>query len=387
MLPESIGHPPLLAAIAAMAALGAACGGLLGLASSRVRAEGHRIAERIDALLPQTQCGQCGYPGCRPYAEAIAAGDAIDKCPPGGAAGIAALADLLGVEPLPLNAEHGEESAPCVAFILEDECIGCAKCIQACPVDAIVGAAKQMHTVIAAQCTGCDLCVAPCPVDCIEMRPVESPAERPVESLAQRRRERPATPADARLIASDRRADPGAGRGAVKTVNPSPLADSPFAEPAAASACIRCGFCAEVCPAELLPQQLYRFARAQDYPRLDEHRLFDCIECGACASVCPSRIPLVPHYRAAKTALRRRRAERAQAAQARQRFEARQRRIERQAAEHAAQRAARRRAAAAKSADKAGADAAIAAAIARAQARKAARASAAGGEPREKLRA
>ena len=379
MLPESIGHPPLLAAIAAMAALGAACGGLLGLASSRFRAEGQRIAERIDALLPQTQCGQCGYPGCRPYAEAIAAGDAINKCPPGGAAGIGALANLLGVEPLPLNAEHGEEAAPCVAFILEDECIGCAKCIQACPVDAIVGAAKQMHTVIAAECTGCDLCVAPCPVDCIEMRPVGS--------LAQRRRERPAAPAGAPLIASDRRAEPGAGRGAVKIVKPPPLADPQLAEPAAASACIRCGFCAEVCPAELLPQQLYRFARAQDHQRLDEHRLFDCIECGACASVCPSRIPLVPHYRAAKTALRRRRAERAQSAQTRQRFEARQRRIERQAAEHAAQRAARRRAAAAKSADRTGADAVIAAAIARAQARKAARASAAGGEPREKLRA
>lgn len=383
MLPESIGHPPLLAAIAAMAALGAACGGLLGFASSRFRAEGSRIAERIDALLPQTQCGQCGYPGCRPYAEAIAAGDAINKCPPGGAAGIGALASLLGVEPLPLNAEHGEESAPCVAFILEDECIGCAKCIQACPVDAIVGAAKQMHTVIAAECTGCDLCVAPCPVDCIEMRPVE----RPAGSLAPQRRERPAAPAGARLIASDRRAEPGSGRGAVKNVNPSPLAHPRFAEPAAASACIRCGFCAEACPAELLPQQLYRFARARDHQRLDEHRLFDCIECGACASVCPSRIPLVPHYRAAKTALRRRRAERAQSAQARQRFEARQRRIERQAAEHAAQRAARRRAAAAKRADKTGADAAIAAAIARAQARKAARVSAAGGEPREKLRA
>ena len=380
MLLES--GPPLLAAIAAMLALGATCGGLLGFASIRCRAEGHRIAERIDALLPQTQCGQCGYPGCRPYAEAIAAGDAINKCPPGGAAGIRALADLLGVEPLPLNAEHGEESAPCVAFIREDECIGCAKCIQACPVDAIVGAAKQMHTVIAAECTGCDLCVAPCPVDCIEMRPVE----RPVGSLALRRRQRPAAPAGARLIASDRRAEPGTGRGAVKTVNPSPLADPQFTEPAAA-ACIRCGFCAEACPAELLPQQLYRFARAQDHQRLDEHRLFDCIECGACASVCPSRIPLVPHYRAAKTALRRRRAESAQSAQARQRFEARQRRIERQAAEHAAQRAARRRAAATKRADKAGADAAIAAAIARAQTRKAARVSAAGGEPHEKLRA
>lgn len=374
MLLESA--PPLLAAIAAMLALGATFGGLLGFASIRFRAEGNPIAERIEAILPQTQCGQCGYPGCRPYAEAIAAGDAINKCPPGGAAGIGALASLLDVEPLPLNAEHGEESAPAVAFIIEDECIGCAKCIQACPVDAIVGAARQMHTVIAAECTGCDLCVAPCPVDCIEMRPVEG-------DFAPGPGERPSARAGPLLIASDRGADPGTGRGVVKTVNPSPLSSPELAEPAAAQACIRCGFCAEACPADLLPQQLYWFARAQDHERLDEHHLFDCTECGACAYVCPSHIPLVSYYRASKAAIGRQRAADTRAERARERFEARQRRIERQAAEQAAQRAARRRAAAAKAADKSGAGGVIEAAIARAQARKAARANAAGGGPRE----
>ncbi len=147
-------------------------GSLLGYASIRFRAEGNPIADQINAILPQTQCGQCGYPGCRPYAEAIAeSGEAINKCPPGGEAGIQALADLLDVEAIPLDAEHGEEAEKAVAFIHEADCIGCTKCIQACPVDAILGAAKQMHTVIVDECTGCDLCVDPCPVDCIEMRP------------------------------------------------------------------------------------------------------------------------------------------------------------------------------------------------------------------------
>ncbi|ELT97937.1 hypothetical protein CAPTEDRAFT_108164, partial [Capitella teleta] len=139
----------------------------------RFKVEGNPIVDQINEILPQTQCGQCGYPGCRPYAEAIANGDAINKCPPGGQATINTLADLLDVEPEPLDSEHGQESVTKVAFIREAECIGCTKCIQACPVDAILGAAKQMHTVIADECTGCDLCVEPCPVDCIEMRPVD----------------------------------------------------------------------------------------------------------------------------------------------------------------------------------------------------------------------
>ncbi|VVQ02408.1 Electron transport complex subunit RsxB [Pseudomonas fluorescens] len=129
------------------------------------------LIQRIDALLPQTQCGKCGHPGCKPYAEGIAAGEPINKCPPGGNETIGALAELLNVPVLELDVSRGSAPAQ-IAYIREAECIGCTKCIQACPVDAIVGAAKLMHTVIIDECTGCDLCVAPCPVDCIEMRPL-----------------------------------------------------------------------------------------------------------------------------------------------------------------------------------------------------------------------
>jgi electron transport complex protein RnfB len=134
------------------------------------------LADRIDALLPQTQCTKCGYAGCRPYAEAIAAGETpINRCPPGGAAGIARLAELLQRPALPLDPAHGIEKPLHVAVIDEQLCIGCTLCIQACPVDAIVGAPKLMHTVLAAECTGCDLCLPPCPMDCIAMVPVETP--------------------------------------------------------------------------------------------------------------------------------------------------------------------------------------------------------------------
>jgi electron transport complex protein RnfB len=129
-------------------------------------------ADAIDALLPQTQCTKCGFQGCRPYAEAIARGEAeINQCPPGGEAGIRLLAEATGRPYIPLNPVHGVEAARRVAFIDESRCIGCTLCIQACPVDAIVGAAKQMHTVVVELCSGCDLCVAPCPVDCIAMVP------------------------------------------------------------------------------------------------------------------------------------------------------------------------------------------------------------------------
>ena len=131
------------------------------------------LADRIDALLPQTQCGQCGYHGCRPYAEAIARGDApINLCPPGGAGGIRQLAELLAVPVLPLNPDNGIEHPRMLAHIIEADCIGCTKCIQACPVDAIIGAAKLMHTVVVDDCTGCELCVAACPVDCIVLLPM-----------------------------------------------------------------------------------------------------------------------------------------------------------------------------------------------------------------------
>lgn len=157
-----------LTAVLILVILAAVFGALLGYAAIRFRVESDPIVEQIDNILPQTQCGQCGYPGCRPYAEAIANGDEINKCPPGGDAGVKALAELLGRDAKPLD-ETLEESQPTVAYIREEECIGCTKCIQACPVDAIVGAPKLMHTVIIDECTGCDLCVAPCPVDCIDM--------------------------------------------------------------------------------------------------------------------------------------------------------------------------------------------------------------------------
>jgi electron transport complex protein RnfB len=128
------------------------------------------LVARIDALLPQTQCTRCGYPACRPYAEAIANERvAINRCPPGGRDTIAALAALTGQEPLPLDPAHGIEGPARVAVIVESRCIGCARCLPPCPVDAIVGAAKFMHTVLAERCTGCELCIAACPVDCIEM--------------------------------------------------------------------------------------------------------------------------------------------------------------------------------------------------------------------------
>ncbi|MCR4467652.1 electron transport complex subunit RsxB [Burkholderia sp. SCN-KJ] len=199
------------------------------------------LADRIEDLLPQTQCTKCGYNGCRPYAEAIAAGDAnYNQCPPGGAEGIARLARLLGKPVIPLNPVNGAEHPRAVAFIDESLCIGCTLCMQACPVDAIVGAPKQMHTIVESLCTGCDLCVPPCPVDCIAMVPVtdertgwdawsqeqaDAARERHDRRLARQRREREA--AEARAAA--RRAA-SAGASAAKAA---PAAEQPGAAGAA----------------------------------------------------------------------------------------------------------------------------------------------------------
>jgi len=164
----------MISGILAFIALATFFGLVLGLASVIFKVESSPVVEQIDALLPQTQCGQCSYAGCHPYAEAIAAGEApINLCPPGGENLIQSLADLLDVEALPLGEAEDLHPGPIVAVIIEDTCIGCTLCIQACPVDAILGAAKQMHTVIESECTGCELCLAPCPVDCIEMIPVK----------------------------------------------------------------------------------------------------------------------------------------------------------------------------------------------------------------------
>jgi electron transport complex protein RnfB len=165
------------------------------------------LADDIDALLPQTQCTRCGYNGCRPYAEAIATGTArINQCPPGGAATIGALATLLHREPLPLNPTNGVEGPQLVAQIDEEICIGCAKCLPPCPVDAIIGTRKQMHTVVAALCTGCELCIAPCPVDCIEMVPRQELNDAPPAPAPDANRERYATHNARRATQTTRRA-------------------------------------------------------------------------------------------------------------------------------------------------------------------------------------
>ena len=156
-------------AVVTIAAIALLAGLALSYAQRRLPANDGDLVEQVNDLLPQTQCAQCGYPGCRPYAAAVVEGSAtINLCPPGGDDTIRRLARLLGRELIPL----AESVVPAVAVIDEPACIGCYHCRNACPVDAIVGAHQFMHTVIASECTGCELCVAPCPVDCITMRPL-----------------------------------------------------------------------------------------------------------------------------------------------------------------------------------------------------------------------
>jgi electron transport complex protein RnfB len=157
----------LLAAILSFGAFALLFGVVLAIAGRVFKIKGNPIADNIETLLPQTQCGQCGFPGCKPYAGAVASGEAeVNQCVPGGERTMIQIADLMGVEP---KTVEDEPTAPMIAFVREDECIGCTLCIKACPVDAIVGAPKQYHTVITDHCTGCVLCVEPCPVDCIDM--------------------------------------------------------------------------------------------------------------------------------------------------------------------------------------------------------------------------
>lgn len=270
--------PALLNPLLALLGMGLGIGALLGYVAKAFRPESDPVVERINDQLPQTQCGQCGYPGCRPYAEAIAAGDAINKCPPGGESTINRLADLLNVTALPLDESCGVAEVRRVAVIREAECIGCAKCIPACPVDAILGAPKFMHTVIAEECTGCDLCVDPCPVDCIDMVAVTDLQE--------------------------------------------------FVQPQGNHApCINCGLCVPVCPVDLQPHTLYFACRADDLAAASAMKLVHCIECGKCDTACPSGIPLVDYYQAAKAALRLQEQAHERASRAKHRFELHQQRL------------------------------------------------------------
>jgi electron transport complex protein RnfB len=174
-----------LCALAFLALRARAARGLrIATAGEAAPADFDARVERIQQVLPQTQCGQCGFGGCKPYAEALARGEVdIDRCPPGGDAGARALARLLGRPARPVNPDNGIEQPLRLAFIREAECIGCTKCLQACPVDAIVGGPKLMHTVIADLCTGCELCIPPCPVDCIDL---VAPAALAAPLLARR---------------------------------------------------------------------------------------------------------------------------------------------------------------------------------------------------------
>jgi len=228
----------------------------------------------INAHLPQTQCAQCGYPGCKPYAEAIVAGEAINRCPPGGEATITKLAKLLGRDVTTLDESCGSYSPPAVAIIREAECIGCTLCIQACPVDAIIGAQQMMHTVLTNECTGCELCLEPCPVDCIDIldTSISSVLELPVKPLGT-------------------------------TIS---------------GPCIHCGICQEVCPQDLAPQQLFLLKNVVTVT--ESLGLLDCIECRICDRVCPADIPLTDIFHDLKHELHLTHEERVNAEYAESRF-------------------------------------------------------------------
>ena len=286
----------ILIAAGSLAGLTLIAGLALMWAHSRLPANSDGLIVAIDALLPQTQCGQCGHPGCRPYAEALAKGAPMDLCPPGGQETFAALKALLGRD----DGAAPVEPQPAIARIREAECIGCALCLAPCPVDAIIGAPGFMHTVIEGQCTGCELCLPACPVDCIELVAMQLPPERRrppldgersvgIESLERRRRS-----------------------------SQLPGAEAP---------CIGCNRCEPECPQSLAPQHLLRLVRGDQLSIAADTGLDRCIECRLCDRACPSGIPLAHLFRTAKEERRTRADRQARAAAAKARFDTRSARL------------------------------------------------------------
>ena len=283
----------MIAAVLTVATLTLAGTGLLIWATRALKADPTPLVDAIDELLPQSQCAKCGYPGCRPYANAIAAGAPINLCPPGGEPLITSLADLLGRSVTTLDPGLAPETAQ-VVRIDENRCIGCALCLPACPVDAIVGAPRYLHTVISEACTGCELCLPPCPVDCFTIEP------------------RLHTPAPAR--------------------------------PSAGLPCIGCGDCINACPKGLRPDLLHRGTTRGDWAGLIDAGLDACIVCGACNTACPSQLPLAESFRWARTEQRHRRQARHRAQLAKARVEAHEaRELARKSAANEQREARRRR--------------------------------------------
>ena len=368
--------------------IGLAAGILLSIArralAGREIANADAVTEAIDALLPQSQCAQCGYPGCRPYAEAVAAGERLDRCPPGGRATVVALEDLLGRK---ADDAGMAEPADQVARIVEQDCIGCALCIDACPVDAIAGAAKYLHAVIAQRCTGCELCVPACPVDCIDLVPRSVSQERgtaftasrsfrtkggePARATTSVAPTRSTSPTDTRscsmqersptpgpesgrreatvgdgLVPSraDAAAVPGEGEDKPRPYGPLPTPTTAkracSMEERSALPCIACGWCETACPVDLKPQALHVAFETG----AEDATVFDCIECTACTRSCPSGIDLLGEFRTLKERLGRERETAARADAARRNSDARSERLARQAREQDARRAERLRA-------------------------------------------
>ena len=281
----------LAATITVLCGLALGLGWLLLSAQARLKSDDNALIDAIDALLPQTQCAQCGYPGCRPYAEAVATGAPIDLCPPGGIATFDALKSLLGRDggTTPSNPE------PLLARIREPECIGCFLCVRACPVDAIVGAPGFMHTVIEDECTGCELCLPACPVDCIDL----------VKFNAH------PTPSGA--------------------IDPTTLG----------APCIGCNRCEPACPVGLAPRELLWLGAAEKWDAAATLGLDHCIVCRLCDRACPSDIPLAAIFGDGKQVLGERTAKQARAARAKSRFAARTARLSAEQDAAQARRAAR----------------------------------------------